>query len=55
MKYLSSDEYNTRIDDREVETSKSLFQNILYSIAKEVHGYTGKNDKQELVGFYALS
>ncbi len=55
MKYLSSAEYNTRIDDREVETSKSLFQNILYSIAKEVHGYTGKNDKQELVGFYALS
>lgn len=55
LKYLSSAEFNTRIDDWKVETSKSIFQNILYSIAKEIHGYTWKNDKQELVAFYALS
>ena len=53
LDYISSYEYVDREYDINKEVSNSVFQNILYSIAKEIHGYTWSNDKLELVAFYA--
>ena len=52
MKYLSSYEFNDQIDSIDCQVSSSVFQNILYSIAREIHWYTWNNDKFELVWFY---
>jgi hypothetical protein len=37
MKYLSSYEFNDQIDSIDCQVSSSVFQNILYSIAREIH------------------
>jgi hypothetical protein len=53
MKYLSYDEFNNdNIEAIDSQVSNSVFQNVIYSVAREIHGYTGKNDKLELVNFY---
>jgi hypothetical protein len=40
LDYISSYEYVDRERDINKEVSNSVFQNVLYSIAKEIHGYT---------------
>jgi hypothetical protein len=51
-------DYSTRnIDMYEklqlTDASDNIGQNIIYRIAKEIHGYTGKNTLDALVSFYA--
>lgn len=55
LKYISYEEFTKRNNGRKNEVSWSLFQNILYNIAKNIHGYEWKNNKEELVLFYASS
>jgi hypothetical protein len=40
MRYLSSYEFNDQIEGVEDQVSNSTFQNVLYSVAREIHGYT---------------
>lgn len=49
--YLYWSDYRNRLDAK-YEVSDSLTENILYSIAKEFHGYTWRNDTMELIRFY---
>ena len=37
----------------EIETSDDPFQNTLYRLAKELFGYTGKNEKSDIMEFYS--
>ena len=52
LNYLTLDEFNNMTENIDSQVSNSVFQNVIYSIAREVHGYTWKNDKLELVSFY---
>ena len=38
--------------DTQVESSDSVGQNIIYSIAREIHGYEGHNTMPELIDFF---
>ena len=53
LKYVCSYEYMDRNKDVESLVSNSIFQNILYSIAKEIHWYRWANDKLQLIEFYS--
>ena len=55
LNYIITQEFMDRNEWRRNEVSWSLFQNILYDIAKNIHGYQWKNNKEELVSFYASS
>ncbi len=54
---LSQDYANGNIDYYDsielTDVSDNVSQNILYAIAKKLHGYTGKNDMTELVNFFS--
>lgn len=50
--YMACYAFNEYIDGLDSQVSDSVFQNIIYSIAKEIHGYTWNNDKLELAWFY---
>jgi hypothetical protein len=47
--YLS---YNNHERSSELPISTSTSQNIIYRLAKEFYGYTGKNDPMELMQYY---
>lgn len=51
LNYLYWSEYRNRMEAK-YEVSDSLTENVLYSIAKEFHGYTWRNDTMELINFY---
>lgn len=51
LNYMYWSEYRNRMEAK-YEVSDSLTENVLYSIAKEFHGYTWKNDTMELINFY---
>lgn len=53
MKYLSSEASIPKLESVDSQVSDSLFQNIVYSIAREIHGYTWNNEKLELIRFYS--
>lgn len=44
-------QYRKDVEDT-IEISDSISQNVIYRIAKEIHGYEGKNDKQELIRYF---
>ena len=50
--YFVGDALITR-EQSNIEVSDSIGQNVLYRLAKEVHGYTGANDMMQLMNFYA--
>ena len=51
MKYLSCD-FKDDLWNVDAQVSNCTFQNVLYSIAREIHGYTWSNDMFELSHFY---
>jgi len=52
IRYLIWDEFGNNIEGIDSQVSNSAFQNIIYSIAREIHGYDWHNDKLELINFY---
>lgn len=48
---------NNGITDRmqsKIEIADSVWQNIIYRIATEIHGYAGSNDMPELIQFFSV-
>ena len=52
IRYLSCYEFDER-SNIENQVSDSIFQNIIYSIAREIHWYDWKNDQFSLLHFYS--
>lgn len=40
--------------ESKAEVSDKVGQNIIYRIAKEIHGYTGNNDMDELIEYFSM-
>lgn len=51
LNYMYWSVYRNRLEAR-YDVSDSLTENILYSIAREFHGYTWRNETIELINFY---
>jgi len=52
IKQFFLDDHYRKSVDQNLEVSEKTSQNVLYRIAKEIYGYTGKNNMEDLIAYF---